>query len=220
MAAFSDFLENQLLEIALGQSAYQIPTLVRVSTLDDTSEYTVTINGTDYDYPAVGGDVELDVLTGLKAAIDLGGEPLTTTLYVDGDGADVLKIAQDATYAPLSIEVSATLTGVLTATQEVYGALYTSAVGDDNSGTEVVNAGYDRKVLPFDPPALGVGTLNADVVFGPAGVGGFGVVTHAALFDSYTGGNLLFHGELVSSKTVLENDTFTFRSGDLSITLA
>jgi len=39
------------------------------------------------------------------------------------------------------------------------------------------------------------------------------------VYDSLTGGNLLLHSALAASRTVAENDTFTFRAGDLSAAL-
>ena len=219
MADLSDFMEDRLLEIALGKTSYQVPTVIRVSVLDDTATYTVTVNGDDFSYPAVGGDVELDVLTGLKTAIDLGGAPLTTSLFVDNDGENALKIAQDATYTPLHILVSATAAGDLSGSREVYAALYTTAVGEDASGTEVAGLGYTRETLSFAAVASGESATDADVTFGPAGVGGWGQVTHAAIFDDLTAGNLIFHGALVAAKDVLENDTFTFFTGTLTLAM-
>jgi hypothetical protein len=45
-------------------------------------------------------------------------------------------------------------------------------------------------------------------------------VTHLALMDASTGGNVLFYGALTTSKTVSSGDQFTISSGNLSISLA
>jgi hypothetical protein len=45
-------------------------------------------------------------------------------------------------------------------------------------------------------------------------------VTHVAIYDASTGGNMLAHGALTASKTVDSGDTFTIAAGALSLTLA
>jgi len=218
MADLSDFLEDRLLEIVFAQSAYQTPTVIRVTTVDDTATYTVRVNETDYDYAALGGDTATEILDGLETALAAGVE-FTATRFTDQDGLEALRIAQTATYESLAISVSATATGALSTAQEVFVALFTTAVGEDGSGTEVVNSGYARQILPMTAVAGGAAATSADVTFGPAGVGGYGAVTHAALYDAFTGGNLLLHSALVAPKTIPENDTFTFRAGDLTVAL-
>lgn len=218
MADLSDFLEDRLLEVVFAQGAYQIPTTIRVTTVDDTATYTVRVNEVDYSYPAVGGDTETEILDGLATAM-AGAVDFTTTRFTDGGGLEALKLDQAATYLALRIAVSATNTGVLASAQEVYVALFTTAVGEDGSGTEVVNSGYARQTITVNAVAGGTTANAADITFGPAGVGGYGTVTHAALYDAFTGGNLLFHAALVASKTIPENDTFTYPAGSLTATL-
>jgi hypothetical protein len=46
------------------------------------------------------------------------------------------------------------------------------------------------------------------------------VVTHLALMDASTSGNVLFYGALTTNKTVSSGDQFTISSGNLSISLA
>jgi hypothetical protein len=132
---------------------------------------------------------------------------------------ETLRIDQDASYVGLRLSVSATATGVLSTAQEVYAALFTTVVGDDLSGTEVADATYSRRVVPLAAVAAGASSNVSDVVFGPA-TGGFGVVTHAAILDASVGGNLLYHAALTTVRTVAAGDTFTFRAGDLTLSLA
>ena len=56
--------------------------------------------------------------------------------------------------------------------------------------------------------------------FAAASGGSWGTVTHFAIFDAATAGNLLFHGILTASKTVNDGDVFRFTATSLSITLA
>ena len=60
-----------------------------------------------------------------------------------------------------------------------------------------------------------VATLNYDT----AGSTG-NVVTHIAVMDASTAGNVLFYGVLTTSKTVSSGDQFTVSTGNLSISLA
>jgi hypothetical protein len=60
---------------------------------------------------------------------------------------------------------------------------------------------------------------NADSIeFGEA-TGTWGTVTHFALFDAASGGNMLAHGTLTQSKAVGSGDTVRFAAGDLSVSL-
>lgn len=73
-----------------------------------------------------------------------------------------------------------------------------------------------------------VGTIKTDttVSFNVAGAdyetaGSTGnVITHIAIMDDSTGGNVLFYGALTTPKTVSNGDQFTISSGNLSISLA
>jgi hypothetical protein len=41
-----------------------------------------------------------------------------------------------------------------------------------------------------------------------------------ALIDASTGGNMLWHGALTTSRTVNDGDTLTFSTGNIDLTLA
>lgn len=101
----------------------------------------------------------------------------------------------------------------------VYLALYVSATGDDNSGTEATGTSYAREVATFDPSAAGATQNAAQVAFGPAGSGGWGTGSHVGILDSLTGGNLLFWGALQQSKLISAGDTPNFNAGDLTVSL-
>lgn len=62
-------------------------------------------------------------------------------------------------------------------------------------------------------------TYNANTLTFPAPVGAnWGVVNSFAIFDSYTGGNLLFHGALTTPKTINNGDAApSFSAAALSI---
>jgi len=109
--------------------------------------------------------------------------------------------------------------GSATRPTTIYVALYTSAPNDAGGGTEVSTGGYARQTVTFAAASGGTTSNSADVSF-TAGGASFGTVTHIGLHDALTGGNLLWHGSLVTSKTVEDGDTLTFASGNIDLTLA
>ena len=116
----------------------------------------------------------------------------------------------------------------------VYIGLHTSATNDAGGGTEVSGGSYAREqVGPGDAnwanTAGGSGAVNsgtggltdnlADITFTTASAS-WGTVSHVAIWDAVSGGNMLFHGSLTASKTIDNGDTFKFAIGDLDVTLA
>lgn len=99
----------------------------------------------------------------------------------------------------------------------VYAALYTTPTDDSGGGTEVAGGGYARTTVPtFGPASGGVCSNSANVQF-PAASASWGTVTHFALWDAPTGGNLLYHGELTAPKTINAGDTFVLPPGNITI---
>ena len=101
----------------------------------------------------------------------------------------------------------------------VYVALYTSDPTDADSGTEVSGGSYARQAVTFGAPSNGVSTNSAQVTF-PVATASWGTITHFGIRSASTGGNLLFHGALGTSKIVSINDQLVFLTGQLSVTLA
>ena len=100
-----------------------------------------------------------------------------------------------------------------------YLALYTSDPTDADTGTEVTGGSYARQPITFGAPSNGVSTNSAAIEF-PQATGSWGTVTHVAIRDALTSGNLLFHTPLDTSKTINSGDVFKITSGNLSVTLA
>lgn len=105
-----------------------------------------------------------------------------------------------------------------TAPTTIYVGLYTTATSDAGGGTEVTGGAYARQTMAFDIAAAGATQNTADVTF-PTATASWGTVTHAALLDAVTAGNMLFHGILTASKTVAIDDTFKFNLGDFDVAL-
>ena len=116
-------------------------------------------------------------------------------------------------------------TGTATRPTNWYVALYTSAPNDastgSSGGTEVSGNGYSRQSVSWDA-ASGTGgtTSNSGAVTFTASGGSFGTVTHLAIADASTGGNLLWHGAMTASKTVADGDSLQFAAGAIDLTIA
>jgi len=108
-------------------------------------------------------------------------------------------------------------TGAYTAPTNVYVGLSTATFADDNSGTEISGSGYARVAATFAVASSGSASTSAGVEF-PTATGTWGTISHYGIFDALTGGNLLIHGALTTSKLIESGDTLKINSGDLTIT--
>ncbi len=120
-------------------------------------------------------------------------------------------------------------------TSTLYVGLLTAAPSDSGGGTEVSGGSYARASLTSSL-ANWAGTQSAGSTDASSGTGGqtsnntaitfatpsagWGTVTHFGIFDSASGGNLLFWGALTIAKTINQADTVTFPAASLSITFA
>ena len=106
-----------------------------------------------------------------------------------------------------------------TAPTTVYVALFTSDPTDAGSGTEVSGGSYARQSASFAAPSNGISSTNADITF-PTATGTWGTVGWIGILDALTGGNLLYHTALDSSKLIESGDVFKINTGNLSVTLS
>lgn len=111
----------------------------------------------------------------------------------------------------------------------VYLGLFTSdpSLGstDENleAGTltnEVSGNGYARKAVTFGTVSNGSVSNSANVTFDPASGGDWGTITHIAVLDASTTGNVLFYGRLQTEKLIQDGDTFQVTQNNLTVTLA
>lgn len=100
-----------------------------------------------------------------------------------------------------------------------YLALYTSNPAEDNSGTEVSTSGtaYARQSATFSVSG-NTASNSAEIEF-PTATASFGTVTHAAVFDASTGGNMIAYAALSTSKTIDTGDVMRVPASDFDITL-
>ena len=100
-----------------------------------------------------------------------------------------------------------------------YVALFTTATADDGTGTEVSGGSYARKLAGLSVASGGASSNVADITFTIA-TAGWGTITHVAIMDAATAGNMIMHSPLDVSKTVESGDIFKINAGDLDVTVA
>ena len=102
-----------------------------------------------------------------------------------------------------------------------YVGLFTAAPSDTGGGTEVSGSGYVRKATGTITVS-GTGTTatnSAAIEFAAASGGNWGTVTHAAIFDAETSGNMLAWAQLTTARTINDGDVFRVPASSLTVTL-
>lgn len=110
---------------------------------------------------------------------------------------------------------------VFTPPTTVYVALMLEAPTEHGTGLEVTGTGYARAPVACNlntwagtngagSTAVSTGssgtTSNNDIISFNAPQSDWGVVTHIAIYDSPSGGNMLWRAQLVASKQILSGD--------------
>jgi hypothetical protein len=114
-------------------------------------------------------------------------------------------------------------TGAYTAPTNIYIALCTSTVLDSSTGGslpgEVTGGAYARVVCnTWDAAAAGA-TENTQAESFAQATASWGTITHFALCDHSSTGNMLAHSALSTARNVASGDTARFATGDLDVTL-
>lgn len=108
-----------------------------------------------------------------------------------------------------------------------YIGLWTAALSDSSTGStagEVSGGSYARVGLTNDQTSWSEATAGAlsnaiEVDFGAA-TGNWGTITHGAIIDASSNGNILYWFDLTASKTVNDGDSATFPVGDIDVSEA
>lgn len=104
----------------------------------------------------------------------------------------------------------------------IYVGLSTADPLDDASGlAEPVGANYSRVATvagDWNTASGGVIT-NANNIAFPTASGAWSEITHFAIFDAASGGNMLAHGQFTVSKSVTTDDTPVLIAGDVNVSL-
>jgi hypothetical protein len=107
----------------------------------------------------------------------------------------------------------------------LYIALCTSAPTDSSTGStlsEISGGNYTRQSIVSNSTnwaaiSSGNGTTSNSVEIKWASVTWTGTVSHIAICDALTGGNILFYNALSNSQAVSNGDTLSFGANNLSI---
>lgn len=112
----------------------------------------------------------------------------------------------------------------------LYFALFTADPGESGVTSELTIGanGYTRKLVTNDntnfPPCAVTGSATktnaTTIIFPTCATAAWGTITHWALYDASTAGNMLAHGALAESRTVAVGDSPKFAIGTLAITAA
>jgi hypothetical protein len=100
-------------------------------------------------------------------------------------------------------------------------ALFTAAPSDTGGGTELSGNSYARVSTTFTVSGTSPTTATnaAAVEYATATGSNWGTITHLALFDASTSGNMLAWAPLTISKVIDVGDVLRIPAGDLDITL-
>ena len=104
-------------------------------------------------------------------------------------------------------------------------ALFTTLQNDaDSSGVEVSGGAYARAAVTNNstnwPASTDGSKSNGNSIDFPTATASWGTVLGFGIYDAASGGNLLFHGSLGSSKAIASSDTPSFAAGSITITFA
>lgn len=113
---------------------------------------------------------------------------------------------------------------------QTWVSLHTADPTDAGTGAEVSGGAYARQRVfqdgatppfwntPVDDSGPQLVDNNGNISF-PTATATWGTVTHVAIWDASSGGNLLYHGALAASKPISGGDSFKFNSGELNVRL-
>jgi len=98
-----------------------------------------------------------------------------------------------------------------------YLGLFTSDPTDAETGTEVSGGAYVREAATFS--VTGDTATTTAAIEWPVATADWGTITHVAVHDALTGGNIIAYAALTASKTINTDDVFRIPAGDLDITI-
>ena len=111
-------------------------------------------------------------------------------------------------------------TAAFTVPSNVYIGLSTADPGEAGSGlAEPSGNAYARKACNAWDAAASRATANTNDIAYDRATGTWGTITHYALFDAITGGNMLGYGSLPTPKPVVAGNEMTIEAGDMNITV-
>lgn len=101
----------------------------------------------------------------------------------------------------------------------VYLALSTADPLDDASGMAEPGSNYARKAITFGAAASRQVLQNATVTYDEA-AGSWGTITHWAIYDAATVGNMLAHGQFAAPKEIVSGNTASVAASEVYVNYA
>lgn len=101
----------------------------------------------------------------------------------------------------------------------VYLGAFTAAPGEAGGGTEASGGSYARVALAGKFSSVSVGSSsNTAVIEFPEATASWGDITHVAVFDASTAGNMLRYAALDATRTIASGSILRFAIGGLTFT--
>lgn len=108
-------------------------------------------------------------------------------------------------------------------TKVYLGLFLSSPTESGQGGVEVAYTGYDRQTIDFTEPKVSgkiVSTNNLNHISFLKASKEVGTITHAGIFDSQAGGNMLAYAPLTESMSIGTDEAPTILSGELSLSFS
>jgi hypothetical protein len=132
-----------------------------------------------------------------------------------------IKIGSFSDFWELEILDHCFMKGSYTPPTNIFVALSTADPTDSGGSIAEPGSNYGRKsTVSADWTAASSGALdNANAITFAEATGSWGTITHFALFDHLTAGNMLAHGALSTPQTIESGGTASFAAGALDVSL-
>lgn len=106
-----------------------------------------------------------------------------------------------------------------TAPADVWLALFTTATNNSGGGTEVTGGSYARVQITAAMLAAAASRAitNTSAITFPQATAAWGDITHLAIMDAATSGNMLAQGSATTTQTISTNNIYTVPVGDLDV---
>lgn len=102
----------------------------------------------------------------------------------------------------------------------VYLALFAAlSSGETPSVVEAAYTGYARQTATWTAISSGQTKNSGTITFGANQDAQSVTITHIGVYDAATNGNLLFHAEMTTSKTLAQGDVLSFAANAIVFTI-
>jgi len=136
-------------------------------------------------------------------------------------------MSQMSDYLEVQLRAHIFRTATMSKPGALHVSLHTATPTDAGTGAEVSGGSYARvNLAPGDanwsaPDAMGGLTANLAAITFPSPTANWGTVTHFAIWDAASGGNMLIYGALSTPKTINNGDAApSFAAGAVQVTFA